>query len=232
MSSPGSARLRLGDLGGVRRASRAVGRRARSGGGDGVVGGVHDLGQLVEALTVRARDAHQLGDQAGRQPARRRRGRGRTRRVRSRRRRSRGRARGSGRASSSARFGVNPRLTSSLNRSCSGGSITSIIWRWIIRPISSDSASITPLRRRAEQLRLAADHADVGVAGDRPEARAVGLLVPVHRIVRPQPGVLLPRMLTAVRVVGGEVDDRCVEVRARHGRHRRQPPAATAHRAT
>ena len=41
--------------------------------------------------------------------------------------------------------GVNPRLTSSLKRSCCGGSIDSIIWRWAARPASSASAIITPL---------------------------------------------------------------------------------------
>ncbi len=40
--------------------------------------------------------------------------------------------------------GVKPRLTSSLNRSCCGGSITSIIWRLAARPISSGSGIITP----------------------------------------------------------------------------------------
>ena len=51
--------------------------------------------------------------------------------------------------SSSALRGVNPRLTSNLKRSCSGGSITSIICRWIVRFISSLSAIITP---RAAEL--------------------------------------------------------------------------------
>ena len=70
---------------------------------------------------------------------------------------------------------MNPRLTSSLKRSCWGGSIDSIIWRCAARSVSSASAIITPAGVRAEQLRLAADRADVGVAGDRPEAGAVGL---------------------------------------------------------
>ena len=36
------------------------------------------------------------------------------------------------------------------------------------------------LRGGAEQLRLAADHADVGVARDRPESGTIDLVVPVH----------------------------------------------------
>ena len=57
-----------GDLAGVRRASRASPRLALLGRGDGVVGRVHQLGQLVEPLAVGTGDAHQLGDQARRQP--------------------------------------------------------------------------------------------------------------------------------------------------------------------
>ena len=48
--------------------------------------------------------------------------------------------------SSWAFFGVKPRLTSSLKRSCWGGSIDSIIWRCAASHSSpSGSASITPL---------------------------------------------------------------------------------------
>ena len=63
---------------------------------------------------------------------------------------------------------------------------------------------------RAEQPRLAADGADVGVAGDRPEARPVDLRVPVDGVVRPQPGVLRP--------TGGRRRTTAVEVRSIVGR--------------
>ena len=68
MSSPGSARLRAATSAGVRQHLERR-RTALLGGGDGVVGRVHQLGEFVEPLTVRTRDAHQLGDQAGRQTA-------------------------------------------------------------------------------------------------------------------------------------------------------------------
>ena len=111
MSSPGWARFSPGHAGGV--AEHLGDRvRGRSGADDGGVGGVHELGQLVQPLAVGARNAHQLGDQPRRQPpgdvghqvalA----GAGDLGR------RSRGPARRSAGASSSACFGVNPRLTS------------------------------------------------------------------------------------------------------------------------
>ena len=65
-------------------------------------------------------------------------------------------------------------------------------------------------RRRAEQARLTTDGADVVVLGDRPEPRPVGLRVPVHRIVGPQPRVLVPRVVPVEGVVGREVDRRSV----------------------
>ena len=61
----------LGALAGrhLRRVRQHLERRraALFGRGDGVVGGVHELGELVEAFAVLARDAHQLGDQSRRQ---------------------------------------------------------------------------------------------------------------------------------------------------------------------
>ena len=54
--------------------------------------------------------------------------------------------------SSGAFFGVNPRLTSNLKRSCWGGSIDSIISRCAINPISSGSGSITPFSNELKVL--------------------------------------------------------------------------------
>ena len=94
-----------------------------------------------------------------------------------------------------AAFGVKPRLTSSLKRSCWGGSITSIIWRWTGEVLLARSRpSITP---RAAELnsfgwRLIARMSAYLVIAQNPGP--VGLRVPVHRIVGPQPGVLLPRV--------------------------------------
>ena len=54
-------------------------------------------------------------------------------------------------ANSCALRGVKPRLTSSLNRSCCGGSMFSIICRCAINPISSGSGTMTP---RANELNV------------------------------------------------------------------------------
>ena len=101
---------------------------------------------------------------------------------------------------------LKPRLTSSLNRSCSGGSIDQHH-----QPLGGERGVVGLAHHhappvRAEQLGSPADVADVLVLGDGPEPGAVGLLVPVHRIVGPQPRVLVPRVAVGVRRRRDEVD--------------------------
>ena len=141
--------------------------------------------------------ARRSGPTAG---GRRRRARGRTRRARSTSSTiSRGQLARCGHAAASAFLGVNPRLTSSLNRSCSGGSIDEHHLALGVSPISSASAIITP---RAAELnsfgwRLMRRMSAYRVIG--PEPGAVLLVVPVHGVVLTQPGVLLPRVSTQER---------------------------------
>ena len=75
-----------------------------------------------------------------------------------------------------------------------------------------DLALVEVLERRAADLRreevdVAVDEADVLVAGDRPEARAVRLGVPVHGVLAAELGERLVRDAVDERVVVGEVDE-------------------------
>ena len=98
-----------------------------------------------------------------------------------------------------ATFGMNSLRDDLAQRVCCGGSVISIIW-WSPRSMPAVVGD-HDRRPRRERRRVAADGPDVGVAGDRPEARAaVRLGVPVHRVVLAQPAELLVRLAVRERL--------------------------------
>ena len=181
--------------------------------GDGVVGRVHDLGQLVQPLAVFAADAHQLGDEAGRQ------------------------ATGDvvdkiartvldhvvDDVGSELGDTVRQQLRVARREAATDEQLEPIVLRRIHRqhhlPLRGETSLVGLLHHHAtlvgaERRRLPADHPDVVVLGHRPEAGTIDLVVPVHGIVRPQPRVLTPRVPIRERRRRGEINHR----------HRARPP--------
>ena len=180
-----------------------LGRRNR------IVGGVHDLGELVQPLAIGARDAHQFGDQTRRQAA--------------------------GDVVHEIAFAALDDVIDDLLRKF-GDAVGEKVCVLRGEPPTHQELEAVVLGRvhvqhhlapgsqvhlvrlgqhraarvRAVRARLAADRADVVVLGDRPETRTVGLVVPEHRRVGPQPCVLLPRVARGERGRRREVDVRSV----------------------
>ena len=170
-------------------------RHLHLGRGDGVVVGVHDLGEVVETLAIGARHAHQLGDETRRKSS-------------SDLAHEIATALGDHRVDDLARefFDARPQKRCVLGSEATAHEQLEAI---VLRRIHVEHHLATrvqvglvgigqhhTLLPRTEQLGRATDELHVLVLGDGPEARAAGRIftVPEHGRVGAQPRVLLPRM--------------------------------------